>query len=101
VTMTERGPGFDGQPTRLDERVWTQVYGFTPEDIGTMARVVEVPEEKVTRLIELAKFIRTMPTATHDGCVCAQKPDCMAHGAFEYGGGEPDVCEAHPHGAPE
>ncbi len=44
------------EPTADDERVWAEVYGFTPREIGIMARAVDVPEDKVTRLIELARF---------------------------------------------
>lgn len=51
----------DYEPTAEDQAVWTAVYGFTPQEIGVMARYLEVPEETVTRLIELARFIRTLP----------------------------------------
>lgn len=44
-----------------DAAVWEAVYGFTPQEIGIMARYIDVPEEKVTRLVELARFIRTLP----------------------------------------
>lgn len=52
---------FEPTPTPEDQAVWEAVYGFTPQEIGVMARYVEMPEDKVTRLIELARFIRTLP----------------------------------------
>jgi hypothetical protein len=30
-------------------------------------------------------------------CQCEQRPACDPHGAMEWGGGEPDVCEPHGH----
>lgn len=48
-------------PTTDDQEVWTRIFGFTPDDIAVMARYIEVPEDRVTRLIELARFIQTLP----------------------------------------
>lgn len=48
-------------PTTDDEQVWADVYGFTPSEIQTMAAYVGVPTEKVTRLVELARYMRTLP----------------------------------------
>jgi hypothetical protein len=46
----------------------------------------------------------TTPTSTaisrHD-CRCSSRPFCLAHGASEWGGGEPDICAPHGHERPE
>lgn len=30
-------------------------------------------------------------------CECPGQPDCEPHKPVQYGGGEPDICEAHDH----
>jgi hypothetical protein len=70
-------------PTAEDEAVWEAVYGFTPAEIGLMARYVEVPEEKVTRLVELARFIRTLPKPEVNACDCAPGVPHLQSGCCE------------------